>query len=371
MDQFALLFTGGGARTAYQVGVLSGIKQICDELGMPFPFRIITGYSGGAINAAYLASRFDDIDRSIPTLESLWRNVSSEEIYRSDLPSILSVAGKWIAQLTIGKFLDRKNSRLSLLDATPLMKLLSDRIDFKRLNRNFDQNVLDGLAISTFNYSTGINEIFYQSKLGTPEWKGSSRVGINKNIGLKHVMASASIPVIFPSVKIRSDFYGDGSLRNYAPLSPSLHLGANKICVISVAHQVTQPLVQEHYYPSLVRIFGMVLNAALLDASHVDFQVAQRINRLVEHIDPSKSPLKKVDVFMISPSQDLGEIAMRHSHKLPRLIKYFLREMGTKKEGADILSYLLFTPGFNKEIIDLGKADIQNRKEDLIQFLTT
>jgi NTE family protein len=251
------------------------------------------------------------------------------------------------------------------------MKLLSDQIDFKRLNRNFNHNVLDGLAVSTFNYSTGINEIFYQSNQGVPEWKGSRRIGINKSIGLKHVMASASIPIIFPSVKIRSDFYGDGSLRNYAPLSPSLHLGANKICVISVANKLIQPSVNTHYYPSLVRIFGMVLNAALLDASHVDFQVAQRINHLVENISPAKSHFKKVDIFMISPSQDLGEIAMRHSHKLPGFIKYFLREMGTKKEGADILSYLLFTPDFNQEIIDLGKADIQNRKKDLIKFLTT
>ena len=368
-NQFALLFTGGGARTAYQVGVISGLKSICDEEKIRFPFKTITGYSGGSINAAYLASQFDNLDAAIPHLEKMWKNVQSEEIYRSDFPSMMNIIGKWLAQLTIGKFLNKKNSRLSLLDATPLMRLLADRINFRKLGHNIQSGLIDGLAISAFNYSTGINEIFYQSNLGVKEWEGSRRVGINKTISLKHIMASASIPVIFPSVKIRTDFYGDGSLRNYAPISPALHLGANKIFVIGVTKVNKPRAIQEHHYPSLVRILGMVLNAALLDASHVDYQLSQRINGLIKLISQEKRPLKMVDIFMMSPSQDLGEIAMRYSHKLPRMIKFFLREMGTKKEGADILSYLLFTPEFNEAIINLGKNDIQQRRDEVVRFL--
>tara|TARA_B100001113_G_C21102482_1_gene619346 strand:+ start:618 stop:1787 length:1170 start_codon:yes stop_codon:yes gene_type:complete len=370
-SQFALLFTGGGARTAYQVGVIAGLKSICDQEKILFPFKTITGYSGGAINAAYLASEFDNLDTAIPLLETMWKNVQSEEIYRSDFPSIMNIIGKWVAQLTIGKFLDKKNARLSLLDATPLMRLLTDKINFRKLGSNIQKGIIDGLSVSAFNYSTGINEIFYQSSIGVKEWEGSRRVGINKTISLKHIMASASIPIIFPSVKIKTDFYGDGSLRNYAPLSPALHLGANKIFVIGVTKKNKERAIKEHHYPSLVRILGMVLNAALLDASHVDYQVSQRINELIGLIDHEKRPMKMVDIFMMSPSKDLGEIAMQYSHRLPRMIKFFLREMGSKKEGADILSYLLFTPEFNQAIIQLGKTDIQNRRDEVVHFLTS
>jgi len=373
-NRFALLFTGGGARTAYQVGVLSGLKSICDEERIAFPFNTVTGYSGGAINAAYLASRFDDLDHAIPLLEQMWTEVRSEQIYRVDFSSSVRMLMRWGAQLTVGRFLSKKSSRLSLLDATPLMSLLAERINFRKISSHIRSGVLDGVAISSFNYSTGVNEIFYQSSLGIKEWQGSRRLGLNIPIGLKHVMASASIPVIFPSVKIKADFYGDGSLRNYAPLSPALHLGANKIFVVGVVKQDKPRAVHEHHYPSLVRILGMVLNAALLDASYVDCRVSQRINELVNlvpetHLSKLDRPVKKVDAFMMSPSQDLGEIAMLYSNKLPGVIRYFLREMGSKKEGADILSYLLFTPEFNKAIINLGKQDIAARRDEVVSFL--
>jgi NTE family protein len=368
-SRFALLFTGGGARSAYQVGVLSGLKRICDEEGIAFPFKTVTGYSGGAINAAYIASRFDELDEAIPLLEQMWKEVRSEQIYRSDFSSVARTFVHWGLQLTVGKFLSKKSSRLSLLEATPLMTLLTERVNFPRMLKHIRSGILEGVAVSAFNYSTGINEIFYQSSLGVKEWQGSRRVGINVPIGLRHVMASASIPVIFPSVKIKTDFYGDGSLRNYAPLSPALHLGANKIFVIGVVKTNKPRAVKEHHYPSLVRILGMVLNAALLDASHVDYQVSQRINELMHLIPHGKQPMKMVDIFMMSPSQDLGEIAMEYSHQLPKMIKYLLREMGTKKEGADILSYLLFTPDFNKAIIKLGKQDIKARRDEVVTFL--
>jgi len=365
-----LVLSGGGARAAYQSGVIRGVGEICKKANIKYPFDIITGTSAGSINAVYMASHANDFWAAAKSLDDLWQSLHTSDIFKNDPISLSRIAFRWIFQLGLGSFFKKKTA-FFLLDASPLKKLIKHHSSFAQLQTNIKDGTLKSLAISCVNYTTGWSETFCQGN-DIKEWRRTRRIGIKSKINLKHIMASAAIPVLFPPVRIGQDFYGDGSLRNFTPLSPAIRLGAEKLFVIGVRqrdHGASEP--QEHSdKPNLARIFSTVLNAVLLDAIDFDYERLSRINNTVTNLkEDSKSPLKKVDIMMVRPTQDLGLVATEESHHMPKTIQHVLRGMGSIKEGSDLMSYILFEPAFTKRISDLGYMDAMDKKDEITEFL--
>ena len=380
-----LVLTGGGARAAYQVGVLKAVARIRREVGASRhnPFGVIAGTSAGAINAAAIACHADRFDLSVAGLVNVWRHFSADQVYRADAFGVVRTGARWLTMLTVGWAIARwRRARpRSLLDNEPLGELLQRVVHLDRVPEMLKSGHLSALAITASSYSSGEHVTFCQTAKPFQPWLRSQRVAVPSTISWQHLMASSAIPFVFPAVQLergrRDEWFGDGSMRQSAPISPAVHLGAERILVVG-AGRMNEPAgrqVVADEYPSLAQIAGHALSNIFLDALAVDVERAERINRTLALLDPearARTLLKPLHVLVISPTQRLDDIAARHLHCLPRPVRTMLRGVGVSdtqaQSGAALASYLLFEEPYTRELIELGAADTMARRDEVIAF---
>ena len=368
------MLTGGGARAAYQVGVLRALAHILPH-GISNPFPIVCGTSAGAINAAAVAAGASDFHRAVRRLQLVWRNFRAHQVYRSDPIGIAATGARWLLEPVLRRL--GRTEPVALLDNAPLTQLLEERLDLHEIGHLISSNVLRAVSVSASSYSTGESISFYQGNEVLSGWRRARRVGVRVEIGIEHLLASSALPFIFPPVRIRREYFGDGSMRQMAPISPALHLGAQRVFVISVGRELTgaQERVRTDAYPSLAEIAGHAMNSIFLDGLETDIERLQRINRTLrlmppESRDPDLFQLREVDVLVMRPSQDLGALAAQHSRELPIAVRVLMSIIGgMRRGGGTLLSYLLFEPGYCRELIDVGYKDTMARRDEISEFL--
>ena len=369
----ALVLTGGGARAAYQVGVLKAVRELL-PLPDKNPFPILCGTSAGAVNAATLAVFSDNFDAAVGNLLEVWEHFHVHHVYRSDPVGVARVGARWLAAV----MLLSRTSPVALLDNSPLAEVLSRTLDFGRIQENIDSGCLYAVSITCSGYTSGQSVSFYQGGPGTEAWERTQRVGAAMPLRVEHLMASSALPFIFPAVKINREFFGDGSMRQTAPISPALHLGADRVLVVGTGGETThteQPRVRGSLYPSLAQIAGHALNSIFLDSLYADIERLQRINRTISLIAPEKLkeaglPLRKIKVLVISPSQPIERMAVKHVNELPWTVRFLLRGIGAmNRNGSNLASYLLFEKGYCRALIDLGYQDTMARRSEVLEFL--
>lgn len=368
-----LIMTGGGARAAYQVGVIRALHEILPR-DVHNPFPIICGTSAGAINAAVLATDAHNFHRGARRLMTVWKNFHVSQVYRADTWGALGNSARWLVTALSGGSLD---GPVSLLDNSPLADLLERYIDFPAIGRNINAGHLRAFSVTCSGYTSGQSVTFYEGSASLSGWERARRVGVAMPIGLPHLMASSALPFIFPPVLINREYFGDGSMRQIAPVSPALHLGADRLLVIGVGRQARQSAVRlpSNGYPSLAQIAGHALDSIFLDALEVDLERLQRINRTLgiipaETLVKNGYPLKAVDFRVLTPSVPLSQIAAQYAQDLPRVIRGLLQTVGAmKRTGSNLVSYLLFEKAYCRALIQLGYRDALAQKEDMLAFL--
>ncbi|NQY75325.1 MAG: patatin-like phospholipase family protein [Candidatus Margulisbacteria bacterium] len=367
-SQIGLVLTGGGARGAYQAGVIRAITEITDDMGIVNPFPVLTGTSAGAINATYLSSFAEDMTIASKRLVRLWTRISTKQVYRIDLLSMAGIGLRWLLELSSGGLSPKKKAR-ALLNTEPLMELIQRGIKFQKIQENIDKGYIHSLALTAVNYSSGNSRTFFQGGAGVEPWERLRRKGLAANITPEHIMASTAIPMLFPPIKLDGQYYGDGSLRNYTPLSPAIKLGAQKLIVVGVRRKENKLMEHMDMSPTPARILGVLLNSVLLDAIDYDYERLTRINHTLKFVhETAETPLKKVDVLMIRPSQDLGIIASEEAEHMPKTILHFIHGLGTSQEASDLISYLLFEPSYTGRLIELGQKDAMEKETDIRAF---
>ncbi len=381
-----LILTGGGARAAYQVGVLQAISRILWEAGWPparSPFDIICGTSAGAMNATALACRADNFGEGVQKLLDVWENIAVEQVYRADSIGVLRSGARWLSLLSFGWLLRKWHAAppASLLDNTPLVGLLHRMLDLPRLDAALSEGLLHALAVTASSYTAGNHITFYQSAADIAPWVRMQRIAMQGQIGVEHLLASAAIPFIFPAVPLymdgRREYCGDGSMRQLAPISPAIHLGATKVLVVGAGRLAEPPHTgpASPSYPSLAQIAGHAMSSIFLDSLAVDIERLNRIN-LTLSLLPAEylemTPLKPVDLLVIAPSERLDDIASRHIGSLPAPVRTLLSGIGaTEARGSALASYLLFEASYTRELIALGRRDTEQRKDDVLAFFAS
>lgn len=384
-----LVLSGGGARAAYQVGVLRAISRLRREaLGprsrLANPFGVICGTSAGAINAAALACQADRFEASVEVVAKVWQNFSADQVYRADALGVFRSGARWLTMFSVGWLIARwrKARPRSLLDNAPLADLLERLVPLQRLPMMLAERHLHALAVTASSYTSGEHFTFYNAGRPIEPWLRSQRVARPATITSEHLLASSAIPFVFPAARLadgdQAGWFGDGSMRQTAPLSPAIHLGAQRLLIIG-AGRMQEPenrRVADTGYPALAQIAGHAMASIFLDALAVDIERMRRINRtlalLPEHA-LADSPLKPIEALVISPTQRLDDIAARHLGSLPAPVRALLRGVGVGGEGQSargsaLASYLLFESGYTRELMALGEADTMARRDEVVSF---
>jgi len=370
-----LVLPGGGARCAYQVGVLKAIAEMLPKAS-PNPFPVISGTSAGAINAVVLATRARRFGNAVSEMEKVWGNFRTHHVFRSDGLTLIKTGARWLASIGTGGFIGTPPR--SLLDNEPLRHLLDRYLKISHIQTSIDRGLLDAIAVTAAGYGSARSVSFYQGKADIEPWSRVRRLGVPTKLRLDHLMASIAAPMIFPGVQIGQEYFGDGAMRQATPLSPAVHLGAERILVIGVRNEEPDPEPGRDdpvAYPSLGRVAGYMLDALLMDGLSSDFERLARLNHIVNE-QPGKvlngefESLRSIDAMIMFPSQDIREIALRYMHEMPRAVRMLMRTLGAFNYGGrQLVSYLLFEAGYTRELIRLGYADGMARREQLQDFM--
>ncbi len=368
-----LILAGGGARAAYQVGLLKAISAMLPRKASN-PFQVISGTSAGAINGTALAIYSSNFHTAVHRMVSVWENFHADRVFRTDPMGVILTGAHWLAAMMLGG-IGRYNPH-SLLDRTPLSELLQARLTFDRIQTAIEDGQLHALGITCSGYTSGQSVTFYQGSPSIPPWHRARRIGCPAMIGLHHIMASSAIPLVFSAIRIGHEYFGDGSMRQIAPISPALHMGADRVLIVGARNQAfNSTQIRTETYPSLAQIAGNVLNSIFLDSLEVDLERLSRINKTVSlipshHLTEGNITLRQVDYLVVTPSQELDEIAAKHAGLLPRSIRFLLKRIGAMNpDGANLTSYLLFEREYCQELISLGYHDTLARKEEILAFL--
>lgn len=377
-----MVLVGGGARAAYQAGALQGVADVVrQELGRALPIDVISGVSAGAINSTYLASRAHEMESAISGLFQLWNEIEAEHVMKTNSVSLGTIGARWMRDLVFAGFFPRKKSNY-LLDTSPLEGFLQRHIDFDGIARNVKSGVLRGVAVSATNYQTGTAISFFDGAEDIQPWVRSSRLGKRSPILLEHVLASASIPILFKPVSIDGFHFGDGGIRLNTPMSPAIHMGADRILAVSVRYLRSHSLtVQLNETPverqiTVADIAGSMLNAAFLDGLDSDVERMERINQTIAIMTDDQRAhhpgrLRSIPMLIIRPSTDLGALASEQFHRFPRALRYMMRGIGASEErGWDFLSYLAFDYHYSRLLLQLGQADAQAQREKIVEFFS-
>jgi len=371
-----VILSGGGARAAYQVGALRAVARILHPKGSG-PFGIICGTSAGAINAAALAVNADRFRDGVARLVRLWRNIDAGDVYKADLRTVSSHGMRWLASVLTGR--PGPANAASMFDNRPLRRLLRRELDAERIAAHVADGRLRALAINATSYSTGHAVTFYQGDPAIKAWQRMRRRGETATIGVDHLLASTAIPFIFPASRVGNDYFADGSVRQIAPLSPALHLGARRLLVIAVGQftgQKPSPArAAARRYPSFAQVAGHALSSIFLDNLGADLERMWVINQLANLVAPERMiehgvAVAHVDALVLGPSRDLAELAVRYGKHLPTGVRYLLGSLGgTKGTGGNLLSYLLFDRHYCRALMALGYADAMARRDEIDAFL--
>src|SRR5271169_5888808 len=380
-NALGLAMTGGGARGAYQAGVLKRIGEIkwVQTHGNPFP--IVGGASAGAINGSALAVGSDDFAAVTRAIAELWSRLRPSDIFHCDVLSQARNSLTWMLDLSFGAVFGGGNAR-SLLDATPLRRFLRRHLDCDRIQENIRRGHLYALAISATNYNSGKSYLFIQGKRGHPMWNRSRRVTLATKITVDHICASAAIPLVFQPVRLKTPrgtaFFGDGCLRLQQPLSPVIRLGAKRVFAIGVrcGNKESQEETSDERNPSLAQVLGVLLNVMFLDHLATDMEHLEHLNQLLNDgrinqlgIEGGQK-IRPLGTFIITPSVNLSDLAEQHPKDMPSLIHYFVSSLGRDAAScADLMSYLLFTSNYTRDLIEIGYLDASERIEEIEEFL--
>ncbi len=368
-SKVALMLPGGGARGSYQVGVLKGIMQIVPDKSKLFP--IITGTSAGAINAVVLASYAHDIAQGVARLEKFWTTIHCSDIYRTSATTIAKTMSKVVGSILFSRL--GVSAPKSLLDNEPLNQLLSKQLHLSRIQQAIDADLLDGVAITASSYDISVAKTFFQARKDIRPWQRARRFGICEKIQVEHILASTALPFLFPAQLIGKEYYGDGGLRMTAPLSPAIHLGADKILVIGTRDESAIPEPDDiPEYPSMGELGGYMLDTIFMDTLMADLSRMHRINRTISMLTQQQRQeinLKPISTLLIKPSIDVRDVTKKHAVDIPRPVRTLLKVIGGWGKDWRMPSYLLFEPGYTKALIQLGFEDAMQKKERILEFL--
>ena len=350
---------------------MRALFEICKEAGHFHPFRNLIGVSAGAINASYLAAECDDLDNATNRLCSMWRELNTERVFKTDYVTVSRTAWRAMRAISFGGFSERlRPAKMGLLNVNPLRDLLERNIRFDRIDELIKSKFLHSLCVTATDYSTSMGVTFFMASPEVGNWKRFNRIGLRSQIDVNHVMASASIPIFFPPWPVGNRHFGDGCLRNTAPLSPARRIGASRMIVIGVRKMKDESLDDSTIVkPTLGRVLGVIINAIFMDAIESDIERMRIINENLRMAD-AQSQFRQIDIRFIQPSHAPSELAESRIAGLPPLLRFLISGLGSPRESAEILSYLTFDPIYLNALVDLGYSDLLKQKENLIQFLT-
>jgi NTE family protein len=370
----ALVLPGGGARGAFQVGVLKALAEIMPK-SSPNPFSVISGTSAGAVNSVVLASRAAHFRSALRELETVWSNFRCNQVYKTDNLTMLKSSLHWLTSIVLGGWI--VGTPKSLLDNSPLRELLRRNVHFPRIQKAIDKGYLDAVAVTAAGYSSARSKSFFEAGPHHADWERTRRLGKRTDLSLDHLMASIAVPMVFPPQQVGMEYYGDGAMRQATPLSPAMHLGADRVLVIGIRDEVGEKEPTELApSPSFGQIAGYMLDTLFMDGLYSDLERLTRINELIDSVPPQQrsgalARVRPIDTMLVVPSEDLREIAFRHRQELPFAIRALLRGVGGKNPDENkLLSFLLFEQAYTRELIALGYRDAMNVKEQLQTFVT-
>ena len=352
---------------------MKAVAEISAKHGPKQPFDIVTGVSAGAINVAFWAAHAESLIDASEKLCELWSNVTFDQVFSSDVLSMGMLSSKWILDVSLAPMFGKHRAE-SLLNTAPLRELLNKNLDFAAIQKNLEAGNLSAISVTATDYGSTNSVTFVQSAKPVPMWERKQRVSVQTELSVDHIMASSAVPLFFPASQVGDSFYGDGCLRNTAPLSPAIHLGANKLLIVGVRKQppTSEILQMPPVRPSIARVLSVVLNAIILDGVDWDVERLSRINRTLEAVPDEKIdelPLRPIEFLWLHPSEDIGKLAQLETRQLPRVIRFLMKGLGPINEASGIASYLLFDPIFCGQLIDMGYNDTVKRRDEVEAFL--
>lgn len=374
MPNMGLVLSGGGARGAYQAGVMAALAHIAEKMDLPNPFQVYTGVSAGAINVCMLAGNPGNFIESARSLVEMWSNITSDQVFYADLITLSRGGLNWMTELSIGS--SKKETALrSLLSTHPLSNLLTEKCHFEEITKKIRSGQIRAVSVSALDYATVSSLTFFQGAADLSTWERGMHRSERVMLGVDHVLASSAIPLLFPPIKIGDRYFGDGCIRNQSPCGPAIYLGAEKIIAIGVRRRQDTTFSYHHAgkasVPTVSRIANVLMNAMMMDGLEADIQRIEQVNQsyaLLTSQERQRVAIKQVDYLWISPSIDFSEVAAKSGGDLPRMIRYLLRGPGSLEESSEVLSYLLFTPSYCRQLIDIGFSDGMKERLRVEQF---